>query len=160
MTGRIVLAAATCAALALGVPAAHAAVVRSGCQSVATDYTGSRIFLGAASGYALFDDQGTHTLRCYVTVNGQEKSSTNLGSGTGAVTASGRIEYIAPKNADVYLCEEIDGVTVSCGDVAEVTLVNLDAPAVRTVCDAFADHGADACGILPVALPSTQYGGR
>jgi hypothetical protein len=159
MTGRIVAATATCAAMALGVPAAHGAVLRSGCQSVATDYTGSRIFVGASSGYALFDDQVVHTMRCFITVDGQRKAATDVGRGTGAVTTAGRIEYIAPKDARVDLCTEIDNAIVVCGGVTEVALAYLEGSAVRTVCDALADHGADVCGSLPVALPSTQYGG-
>jgi hypothetical protein len=144
MTGRIVAATATCAAMALGVPAAHGAVLRSGCQSV---------------GYALFDDQVVHTMRCFITVDGQRKAATDVGRGTGAVTTAGRIEYIAPKDARVDLCTEIDNAIVVCGGVTEVALAYLEGSAVRTVCDALADHGADVCGSLPVALPSTQYGG-
>jgi hypothetical protein len=118
---KITLAATAVAMLALGAPMAHAAVVRSGCgfDSLATaqDATGGQnTYNGAAYGYAVFDDQGTHTLRCYITVNGTEAASSIPNSGTGFVVTAGPVTFFAEDGALVEECTEIDGATVSCGE--------------------------------------------
>jgi hypothetical protein len=99
--------------------AASAAVVRSGCHFSANNGAlltgGNDTFTGASSGYVLLDDQGTHTLRCYIAVDGSEVASTPTGSGTGSVTTSGSVTYTT-SSSDVDLCIEIDGATTSCGD--------------------------------------------
>jgi hypothetical protein len=105
--------------MALNAPIAHAAVVRSGCgfdavaQETATG--GQNTFTGGAYGYAVFDDQGTHTLRCYITVDGVEQATTPTGSGTGVVTVSAQVTYNAADGASVDECTEIDGVLIECG---------------------------------------------
>jgi hypothetical protein len=118
---KITLAATAVAMLALGAPMAHAAVVRSGCgfDSLATaqDATGGQnTYNGAAYGYAVFDDQGTHTLRCYIQVNGVEAASSIPNSGTGFVGTAGPVTFFAEDGALVEECTEIDGVTISCGE--------------------------------------------
>jgi hypothetical protein len=120
MLKKIMLAASAVALMAIGAPTAHAAVVRSGCgfDSLSQDTaTGQNTFTGGAYGYAIFDDQGTHTLRCYVTVDGVPApgGSTTPGSGTGFVATAGPVTYTAADGASVDLCTEIDGVTVGCG---------------------------------------------
>jgi hypothetical protein len=119
MLKKLMFAGVAVGMMALNAPIAHAAVVRSGCgfdtiaQETATG--GQDTFTGGAYGYAIFDDQGTHTLRCYVTVDGGEVASTPTGSGTGVVTTAGTVTYTT-SSTDVDLCTEIDGVTTSCGD--------------------------------------------
>jgi hypothetical protein len=116
---KLMLAGVAVGMMALNAPIAHAAVVRSGCgfdaiaQETATG--GQDTFTGGAYGYAIFDDQGTHTLRCYVTVDGVEQATTPTGSGTGLVTAQGQVTYNAAEGATVDECTEIDGVTIECG---------------------------------------------
>jgi hypothetical protein len=119
MLKKLMLAGVAVGMMALNAPIAHAAVVRSGCgfdaiaQETATG--GQDTFTGGAYGYALFDDQGTHTLRCYVTVDGVEQATTPTGSGVGFVTAQGQVTYNAAEGATVDECTEIDGVTIECG---------------------------------------------
>jgi hypothetical protein len=122
MLKKIILAATSVAMLAVSAPISHAAptaVVRDGCgfdtiaQETATG--GQDTFTGAAYGYAVFDETSTHTLRCYVTVDGSEVASTPTGSGSVVVTTQGTVTYTT-SSTDVDLCTEIDGVTISCGD--------------------------------------------
>jgi hypothetical protein len=118
MFKHLVLAATVAATLSAGSPVAHAAVVRSGCGSASfaqETVTGQDTYTGVAYGYAVFDDQGSHTLRCYITVDGVEQSSTPTQSGSATVATAGQVTYSAAEGATVDLCTEIDGVTVSCG---------------------------------------------
>jgi hypothetical protein len=132
---KLMLAGVAVGMMALNAPIAHAAVVRSGCgfdtiaQETATG--GQDTFTGAAYGYAAFDDQGTHTLRCYVTVDGSEVASTPTGSGSVFVTTQGTVTYTTA-STDVDLCTEIDGVTTSCGDA---TLTEIPPQAVIDALD-------------------------
>jgi hypothetical protein len=112
------------AVFGVSVPTASAGVVRSDCAFGTVSQqvvTGSDLYTGAAYGHAMFDDQGTHSLRCYVTVYGTEQASTPTGTGTLAVTTVGSVTFAAPDGADVALCTEIDGVTVSCSGVSLLT---------------------------------------
>jgi hypothetical protein len=135
MVKQLVLAATVAASLTTGAPAAHAAVVRSGCgfDTIAQEQAtgGQDTYTGAAYGYAVFDDQGTHTLRCYVTVDGGEVATTPTGSGSVFVTTQGTVTYTTA-STDVDLCTEIDGVTTSCGDA---TLTELPPQAVIDLID-------------------------
>jgi hypothetical protein len=120
MIKQLALAATVAASLTVATPAAHAAVVREGCgfDSLAQETLtgGQDTFTGAAFGYAVFDDQGSHTLRCYVTVDGSEQASTPTGSGSVVVTTQGQVTYTAPGGSSVEICTEIDGTTVTCED--------------------------------------------
>jgi hypothetical protein len=125
MTGllkQVVLAATVAAAVAVGVPDAHAAVVRAGCGfdsiSQAT-VTGEETFTGEAYGYAVFDDQGTHSLRCYVTVDGSEQATTPTQSGSAFVSTAGQVTYSAAEGSQVELCTEVDGSTTGCAAADE-----------------------------------------
>jgi hypothetical protein len=119
MLRKLVLAAVVAASLTAGVPAAHAARVRSACgfatlaQETATG--GRDTFTGVAYGYAVFDDQDTRALRCYVTVDGSEQASTPTGTGSVVVSTQGQVTYSASDGSNVALCTEIDGVTIECG---------------------------------------------
>jgi hypothetical protein len=112
------LAATAVALLAVAAPVAHASPVRAGCsfESVAQQtVTGSpEAYVAALYGIAVFDDNGSHTLRCYVTVNGVEVASTNLERGVSVVVAAGTRSYDAASDAGVEICTEVDGVTTSC----------------------------------------------
>jgi hypothetical protein len=123
MLKKLMLAGVAVGMMALNAPIAHAAVVRSGCgfDSVAQETVtgGQDTFTGGAYGYAVFDDQGTHTLRCYVTVDGVEQATTPTQSGTAFVATAGQVTYNAAEGATVDLCTEIDGATVSCGPADE-----------------------------------------
>jgi hypothetical protein len=120
---KLMLVGVVAGMMALNAPVAHAAVVRSGCgfDSVAQETVtgGQDTFTGGAYGYAIFDDQGTHTLRCYVTVDGAEQATTPTQSGTAFVATTGQVTYNAPEGATVDLCTEIDGATVSCGPATD-----------------------------------------
>jgi hypothetical protein len=125
MLKKLVIAMSVAGALAAGPPAAHAALVRSGCGIAAADQEtvtgGQDVFAGAAYGYAVFDDQGTHTVRCYVTVDGVPAAggSTAPQSGTGAVATAGEVTYFAAEGSSVDVCTEVDGVTVACRATTE-----------------------------------------
>jgi hypothetical protein len=112
-----IVAATAVAALALSAPVAHAATVRADCgfDAVAQETLtgGEDTFTGAAYGYAVFDDQDTHTLRCYVTVDGVEQSSTPTASGRTLVTTKGPVTYTAGWDTVVALCTEVDDLA-SC----------------------------------------------
>jgi hypothetical protein len=122
---KLMLAGVAVGMMALNAPIAHAAVIRSGCgfDSVAQETAtgGQDTFTGGAYGYAAFDDQATHTLRCYVTVDGVPAAggSTAPQSGTGFVATAGQVTYFAAEGSSVDLCTEIDGVTLSCGPATE-----------------------------------------
>jgi hypothetical protein len=125
MLKKLMLAGVAVGMMALNAPIAHAAVVRSGCGFDANSQstvTGENTFTGVAYGYAVFDDQGTHTLRCYITVDGVEQASTVPGSGSVFVTTSGTVTYSAAEGAHVEECTEIDGNLVSCGAATETQI--------------------------------------
>jgi hypothetical protein len=125
MLKKIVFAAAVAASLSAGGPVAQAAVVRSDCRIGATaqdTLTGQDTFTGAGYGYALFDDQGSHTVRCYVTVDGVEQATTPTGSGSVFVHTEGQVTYSAAEGSTVEVCTEIDGATVSCATASTTTL--------------------------------------
>jgi hypothetical protein len=127
MLKKLVLAAVVAASLTTPAPVAHAGIVRSGCafEAVAEENVtgGQDTFTGAGYGYALFDDAGTHLLRCYVTVDGVEQASTPTESGTGMVVTSGQMTYNAAEGATVDLCTEVDGVTIECGTASGTQLL-------------------------------------
>jgi hypothetical protein len=128
---KLLLLALVASGIAVGAPSASACHLtdptnpqcyrHSGCgfdtvaQETATG--GQDTFTGVAYGYAVFPDQDTHTLRCYVTVDGAEVASTPTGSGTVFVTTEGTVTYTT-SSTDVDLCTEVDGETISCGDAA------------------------------------------
>jgi hypothetical protein len=126
MLKKLMLAGVAAGMLALNAPIAHAAVVQSRCgfNSLSSEGVtgGQNTFTGGAYGIAVFDDQATHTLRCYVTVDGVEQSSTPTGSGTAVVTSQGQVTYNAAEGASVELCTEIDGHTVLCAAATETTI--------------------------------------
>jgi hypothetical protein len=118
MIRRAALAAAVVAMGMLAVPAARAAVVRSACdfRAVAEQVTGEQdVVTGALYGYAIFDDTGVHTLRCYVTVDGQERDSTLRAIGQVVVVTQSVVPLETYAGAPTDICTEIDGLTVSCG---------------------------------------------
>jgi hypothetical protein len=118
MRTKLALALLTTALLGGLAPVAGAAVVRAECgfQTVAQETLtgGQDRFTGAAYGQLMSDDRATHTLRCYVTVDGVERASTPTATGTGVVVAAGRVTFDAPELAVVALCTEADGVTTLC----------------------------------------------
>jgi hypothetical protein len=109
-------------------PAAGAGAVRAECRfdTVASEpVTGSQErFTGVAYGVAVFDDAATHTLRCYVTVDGVERATTPAGSGTGGVVTAGQVTYDSPEGADAALCTEVDGVTTGCESAVYAPCLN------------------------------------
>jgi hypothetical protein len=118
MLKRIVLAALVAASLSAGAPVAHAAIVRAGCgfeTFTQATLTGRDTYTGVAYGYAVLDDQGSHTLRCYVRVDGWEEATTPAQSGSAVVVTTGQVWYYAPEGSSVDLCTEVNGVTISCG---------------------------------------------
>jgi hypothetical protein len=122
MLKKLMLAGVAVAMTVFNAPIAHAAVIRSGCGFNAGSQetvTGPGTFTGVAYGYAVFDDQGSHTLRCYVTVDGAEQNSTGTSVGRTFVATEGTVSYHADEGASVDLCTEIDGVTVFCGGADE-----------------------------------------
>jgi hypothetical protein len=124
MLKKLMLAGVAVGMMALNAPIAHAAVVRSGCgfDSVSqVTVTGETTFTGGAYGYAVFDDSNTHTLRCYITVDGSEVSGGSTPTDTGAtfLHVQGEVSYSAAEGASVEECTEIDGSTVSCSTADE-----------------------------------------
>jgi hypothetical protein len=116
MPKKLLTALILAGSLGVGGPAAHASVVPSACAFITTtqpDVTGT--VSGVVYGYAAFDDTGTHTLRCYVTVNGGPtgaSSPTRFG-GTFLATA-GQVTYTAGADDVVDVCSVLDGLPVSC----------------------------------------------
>jgi hypothetical protein len=127
MIRTMLLVPAVTGLLVVNAPAAHAALVAGGCRLVPAGAAGP-----AAVGYALFDDQGTHTLRCYVTVDGTERAGTPTASGTGLVVLSSPIAYDAESWRSA-LCTEVDGVTVLCADRPDAVQNTVDA--IGALCD-------------------------
>jgi hypothetical protein len=114
-TRRTVPAAVALAVVAAFVPSARAAVVRSSC-SIWSEDRGDGWYTSVVYGYAVFDDQDSHTLRCYVTVDGSEQAGV-AGSGTVLVGTAGLVDYYAPTYSADYLCTEVDDVPVGCGPI-------------------------------------------
>jgi hypothetical protein len=112
---KALLVPAAAGLLALNAPVAHAATVAAGCS---LGHTGRAET--AAAGFAVFDDQGTHTLRCYVTVDGAEQATTPVATGTGAVVTAGPVSYDASSWSTVAVCAEVDGVTAVCDHTSDV----------------------------------------
>lgn len=115
MIRKVLLVPAVATLLALNAPAAHAALVASGCGLGHTGATDT-----AAAGYAVFDDQGSHTLRCYVTVDGTEQATTPTATGTGVVVTAGPVSYDASPWSALAVCAEVDGVTTVCDGSADI----------------------------------------
>jgi hypothetical protein len=121
---KILLVPAVAGLLVLNTPVAHAALVASGCGLGHTGATDT-----AAAGYAVFDDQGSHTLRCYVTVDGVERATTPTATGTGVVVTAGPVSYATWAWSTVAVCTEVDGVTTGCDhspDVVQSVFQTLD----------------------------------
>jgi hypothetical protein len=144
-----VLAGTTIAVVAAFVPSAHAAVVRSGCGAV-VDEASTGTYSGVVYTYAVFGDQGSHTIRCYVTVDGSRRASTPPQSGTGFVATVGNVSFSASASSSKDLCTEVDGTTVSCGPMTVIpnTIKN---PLFQPACsdgidndhDGRTDYGSD-----------------
>jgi hypothetical protein len=120
MLKNLLLATTAASALALGAPVAHADAVRTQCSfdainapAVQPDDPGTYTYTGVLYGFAVFDDQGSHTLRCYITVDGAEVASTATGAGTTFVGVAAPLQYTESDGSDVKTCTEIDGVA-SC----------------------------------------------
>jgi hypothetical protein len=122
MLPKSVLAAVSLAMLAITAPASHAAVTTSLCGGVVRITPDGSIYTGVLFGYAAFDDTATHTLRCYVNINGVAWLSTPESTGQVVVTTSEVInEGLYPDpTATVDECTEIDGGTVECHPMAVV----------------------------------------
>jgi hypothetical protein len=158
VTGRQWAPALLAAALLGGVvPGASADDVRAECRylTVASEaVTGSQDrFTGAAYGAAVFDDEATHALRCYVTVNGVERSSTPTGTGTGVVVTAGQVTYEDDFDV-VALCTEVDGVTTGCREEPPEPCSDCGGPLpdwVGVLLDMV--NGASATYVDPVVCP-------
>src|SRR4051812_33300162 len=112
----IALAALGAALLAVPAPPALAAssVVHGGCHFAALSQataTGQDSFSGAAAGVVVATDRtglpAGGTLRCYVTVDGVEQSSTTPQHGTGILASGGPVGFTAPEGSVVVLCAEV-----------------------------------------------------
>jgi hypothetical protein len=124
MISKVLLVPAVAGLFALNAPVAHAALVASDCRLGHTGRPDT-----AAAGLAVFDDQGTHTLRCYVTVDGVERATTPTTTGTGVVVTAGPVAYRAPDWSTVAVCAEVDGVTTTCDhspDMVQAVFQTLD----------------------------------
>jgi hypothetical protein len=111
MIARITAAVALLGTLVTGAPA-HADMLRASCGFDANSQqtvTGGD-FVGAAYGYATFDDEATHTLRCVLFVNGVERDATPLATGTRLLTSSGPLHYTSEDGDRVDVYTEVDGV--------------------------------------------------
>jgi hypothetical protein len=109
MIARITAACALLGMLVSGAPA-RADQWKSGCGFDSVAPAGSDTYAGAAYGYAVFDDEATHTLRCVVFVNGGERDATPLSTGTRLLTSSGPLHYTSGAGDWVALYTEVDGV--------------------------------------------------
>jgi hypothetical protein len=123
---KLLLAVTAAATLASGAPVAHAAQVAADCSfhaatlpEIEPGYSGT--YTGVLYGYAAFDDQDTHALRCWITVDGEVVASTPTASAQGFVASAGPIRYHADDGADVRTCTEVDGVA-SCEGTTTVYL--------------------------------------
>jgi hypothetical protein len=137
MLRKSILAAVSLAMLAVGAPPSHAAPTTAQCGGVAfaqKEVTGgSETYTGTLYGYAVFDDLGTHTFRCYVTVDGAEQSATPTQSGSSAIAAAGQVTFSVSPGQTVVECLEIDGATLNCHPVDMIALGPL--PSVRSLVD-------------------------
>jgi hypothetical protein len=112
MIARITAACALLGMLVSGAPA-RADQWKAGCgfDTVAQqNVTGPDTYVGAAYGYAVFDDEATHTLRCVLEVNGVERDATPLSTGTRLLASSGPLHYTSEAGDWVALYTEVDGV--------------------------------------------------
>jgi hypothetical protein len=119
MLKKTMLVATSVAMLAVTGPISHAApaaLVHAGCgfESIAEETVTGDTYTGAVYGYAVFADHGTHTLRCFITVDGVDQGGVSA-SGTVFVAGAGTVAYNAVEDETVELCTEIDGTLVSCG---------------------------------------------
>ena len=72
----------------------------------------------ATGGPVVFTGDVPGTLRCYVTVNDVPAAAGSTPLGTGSVASTfGPISYEAADGAQVKVCTEVNGVTVSCDDL-------------------------------------------
>jgi hypothetical protein len=149
MLKKLMISGVAVGLMALNAPIAHAAVVRSGCgfQSVAQETAtgGQDTFTGAAYGYAIFDDQDTHTLKCVVKVDGAAQAETPPGSGQVVVTTQGQVTYNAAEGATVVLCTVIDDVEVGCNVAMEFQVPPQE---VIDLLDTIFQAISDASGLL------------
>jgi hypothetical protein len=75
---------------------------------------GQSQFTGLLSGVVVRDDQGTHSVRCYVSVDGVEASSSPTGTGTVTIGTAGQVSFEAAPDSLVEVCVDTDGVTLEC----------------------------------------------
>jgi hypothetical protein len=155
-TSRFALAATTVALLAVSAPVATARPVRSGCTFDAGAsnpvVTGQDGVTGVLAGYAVFDDQATHSLRCAVLVDGAEQSSTSTGTGTGTVLTAGPTSYTAAPGSVVQVCTEVDGVFADC---AQVTTSQVPPQEVYDLVDSLPPVREDAYGHIIITSDAT-----
>ena len=108
MLTKILALAVTAAALTVSPAAADHAEFDCGFDTVSqADVTGDDVFTGAAYGYIASPtpEEGV-SVRCYITVDGVERASTNLAAGTNAAVTFGRVTYTASDVQTVALCTE------------------------------------------------------
>jgi hypothetical protein len=117
---RLLLAPVLALLLVVNGQVAHAALVRSACGMVAAGPDEVQApFEGIVYGYAVFDHDGAHTLRCYIKVGSWEVESTPVGAGAEVVVTAGNVLYSRAEGFPVWICTEIDGVTRSCNEVVD-----------------------------------------
>jgi hypothetical protein len=128
MLKKTLLAVTSVAMLALSAPISHAApaaLVRSGCgfefAALPTAMGGQDTYTSVVYGFGVFDDQLTHTLHCFVTVNGVDQGGVSI-SGSVFVAGAANVTFHADDDATVELCTEIDGILVSCGSTDETQI--------------------------------------
>lgn len=109
MLKKLMLASLAAGALALNAPAALADNPTYDCNfnAVQQDDATGQNFEGTAYGYAYHTSGGTVTIRCYLTVNGTEVSSTPTGSGDPAAFTQGRVTFQAGDTDVVLLWAEV-----------------------------------------------------
>ena len=161
MLKKILLAGIAVSALALNAPVAMADEPTGNCgfESLQQEDATGQNYEGVAYGYAVHADGGTVTVRCYVTVNGTEQSSTVPGTGTGVATTQGRVTFAAGDDDNVQLCTAITahGVTkTECGDSTSSQIPPQEViDAIDSVFDIIADATAPldsiVCGLIKTA---------
>jgi hypothetical protein len=105
---------------------------------------GQDTFTGTLSGTLVEDDTATHSLRCFVTVDGVEVASTPTGSGTGTVSTIGEVTFNAAEGSSVEACAETDAVVLGCTPASTQQAVPQELQDLLDQADATAQATADA----------------
>ncbi len=165
MLKKILTASLAAGALALNAPVALADAPVYDCNfnSVQQETATGQNYEGAAWGFAVHAEGGPVSIRCFITVNGTEVTSTPTGTGSGAATTQGRVTFAATETDVVVLWAEVTTVHGTTSTPYQTTNTQIPPQEVidvlNAVFDTFADVSKPADAVICLGLKTAGVPG-